>query len=71
MSQFANYLPDGAKETMLRERIQQLAAEGLANEIAKTEAEIRGDQEQAATFANNIEIITSVLAATEAQLPTE
>lgn len=65
---FTTYLPDGAKETMLRERITQLAAEGLANQIALAEAELKGNADEATQFAANIKIISSVIAATETQL---
>jgi hypothetical protein len=65
---FTSYLPEGAKESMLKERIQQLASEGLANQIAKDEAELLGNTEQVEQFANNIETISSVIKATETQL---
>ena len=65
---FTTYLPEGAKETMLRERIQQLAAEGLANQLALAEAELKGNLDEATQFEANIEIISSVIVATEAQL---
>lgn len=66
---FESYLPENAKEQMLRERIQQLAAEGLANQIAKTEAEARGAEEEVAQFDQNIAVITTAIQAAEAQLP--
>ena len=65
---FEQYLPEGSKQTMLRERITQLAAEGLANQIALTEAEARGDTEQVAQFTANIAVIKTAIETAEAQL---
>jgi hypothetical protein len=65
---FTSYLPEGSKETMLRERIKQLASEGLANQIAKGEAELLGNTEQIEQYTNNIETIAAVIQATETQL---
>jgi hypothetical protein len=65
---FATYLPEGAKTTMLTERISQLASEGLANQIALSEAEQNGNEEQAATFAANIVTIQAAITAHETTL---
>jgi hypothetical protein len=65
---FTSYLPEGSKETMLGERIKQLASEGLANQIAKGEAELLGNTEQIEQYTNNIETIAAVIQATETQL---
>lgn len=65
---FEQYLPAGAKETMLRERLQQLAAEGLANQIAHTEATARGDQAQVEQFAANLAVIETAITTIESEL---
>jgi hypothetical protein len=65
---FEDFLPEGAKQTMIRERITQLAAEGLANQLAKTEAEARGDAQEVARYEENIAKITSSIEANQAQI---
>jgi hypothetical protein len=65
---FETYLPEGAKTTMLTERISQLASEGLANQIALSEATQNGNTEQAETFAANIVVISAAIAAHETSL---
>ena len=65
---FTQYLPEGAKETLLQERIVQLASEGLANQIAKSEAEGAGNTEQAGTYATNIAVIAAAIGAHEVTL---
>ncbi len=65
---FETYLPVGAKEALLTERITQLATEGLANQIALNEATLSGNTEQAETFAANIAIISSAITAHETSL---
>lgn len=65
---FEQYLPDGARSKMLRERITQLAGEGLAIEIALTEADARGDVDEVAQLTSNIAMIKASIEAAESQL---
>jgi hypothetical protein len=65
---FENLLPEGTREEMINKRIGQLAAEGLANQLAKTEAEARGNVEEVAEYDQNILIISASIEANQAQL---
>jgi hypothetical protein len=65
---FEDLLPEGTRQAMLNERIGQLAAEGLANELAKIEAQARGDEAEVARYDENIQKILTSLQANQAQL---
>jgi hypothetical protein len=65
---FEDLLPEGTKQSMIEERITQLAAEGLANQLAKTEAEARNDAESIAKYEENIARIISSIEANQAQI---
>jgi hypothetical protein len=65
---FEDLLPEGTKRSMIEERITQLAAEGLANQLAKTEAEARNDAESIAKYEENIARIVSSIEANQAQI---
>jgi len=65
---FEDLLPEGTKQSMIEERITQLAAEGLANQLAKTEAEARGDAQDVAKYEENIAKIVSSIEANQAQI---
>jgi hypothetical protein len=66
---FEQLLPEGTREEMINKRVEQLAAEGLANQLAKTEAEARGNLEEVAQYDQNILIICASIQANQAQLP--
>ena len=65
---FEDLLPEGTRVKMINNRISELAAEGLANQIAKTEAEARGDLEEVAVYEENINKIVSIIQANQAEL---
>jgi hypothetical protein len=65
---FTTYLPENARTEMLTERITALASEGLANQIALSEATQNGNTEQAETFASNIVVISAAIVAHETSL---
>jgi hypothetical protein len=65
---FEDLLPEGAKQAMIEERIAQLAAEGLANQVAKTEAEARNDDEAVTRHEADIASIISSIEANQAEL---
>jgi hypothetical protein len=65
---FTSYLPENARTEMLTQRITALASEGLANQIALSEATQNGNTEQAETFAANIVVISAAIAAHETSL---
>jgi len=65
---FEDFLPEGAKQAMIEERITQLAAEGLANQLAKNEAEARGDIQDVTKYEENIAKIVSSIEANQAQI---
>jgi hypothetical protein len=65
---FEDFLPGGTKQAMIQERIAQLAAEGLANELAKNEAESRNDTEDVSKYEENIARIISSIEANQAQI---
>jgi hypothetical protein len=65
---FEDLLPEGTRVKMINNRISELAAEGLANQIAKAEAEARGDVEEVAVYEENINKIVSIIQANQAEL---
>jgi hypothetical protein len=65
---FEDLLPEGTKQSMIEERITQLAAEGLANQLAKTEAEARNDAESIAKYEENIARIVSSIEVNQTQI---
>jgi hypothetical protein len=62
---FEKYLPNGAKASMIQERIKQLASEGLANEIAEIEAIKSGNLQEAKVFSDNAIAISAAISAHE------
>ena len=65
---FEDFLPEGTRQAMIQERITQLAAEGLANQLAKTEAEARNDAQDVVKYEENIAKIVSSIEANQAQI---
>ena len=65
---FENFLPEGTRQAMIQERITQLAAEGLANQLAKVEAEARNDTQDVAKYQENLVRIVCSIEANQAQI---
>jgi hypothetical protein len=65
---FENFLPEGTRQAMIQERITQLAAEGLANQLAKVEAEARNDAQDVAKYQENLVRIVCSIEANQAQI---
>jgi hypothetical protein len=66
---FEDLLPEGIRETMITERIKELAVEGLAQQLGKMEAEARGNIQDVIKYEEQITEIISLIHANQAQLP--
>ena len=66
---FEDLLPEGIRETMITERIKELAVEGLAQQLGKMEAEARGNIQDVTKYEEQITEIISLIHANQAQLP--
>ena len=62
------YLTNEQKALINTERLTQLAAEAYQNEVAMKAADNAGDTTSADVFANNIEVIVSVMETHKAEL---
>jgi hypothetical protein len=62
------YLTNEQKAAINTERLTQLAAEAYQNEVAMKAADNAGDTTSADVFANNIDVIVSVMETHQAEL---
>jgi hypothetical protein len=65
---FSAYLTDEQKQNIIAQRIQQFAVEGFQISINRKVAEANGDEAVLAEIDKNIETLTSVIAAYQAEL---
>jgi hypothetical protein len=65
---FSAYLTDEQKQNIIAQRIQQFAVEGYQISINRKVAEASGDEAVLAEIDKNIETLTSVIAAYQAEL---
>lgn len=65
---FSAYLTDEQKQNIIAQRIQQFAVEGFQISINRKVAEANGDEAVIAEIDKNIETLTSVIAAYQAEL---
>jgi hypothetical protein len=65
---FSAYLTDEQKQEIILQRIQQFAVEGYQISINRKVAEDNGDETVVAEIDKNIETLTSVIAAYQAEL---
>jgi hypothetical protein len=65
---FSAYLTDEQKQNIIAQRIQQFAVEGYQISINRKVAEANGDEAVLAEIDKNIETLTSVIAAYQAEL---
>jgi hypothetical protein len=65
---FNAYLTDEQKKSIIAQRIQQFAVEGYQISINRKVAEANGDEAVLAEIDKNIETLTSVIAAYQAEL---
>jgi hypothetical protein len=65
---FSAYLTDEQKRGIIAQRIQQFAVEGYQISINRKVAETTGNQEVISEIDKNIETLTSVIAAYQAEL---
>ena len=65
---FSAYLTDEQKQNIIAQRIQQFAVEGYQISINRKVAEASGDEAVIAEIDKNIETLTSVIAAYQAEL---
>ena len=65
---FSAYLTDKQKQKIIVQRIQQFAVEGYQISINRKVAEATGDEAVIAEIDKNIETLTSVIAAYQAEL---
>lgn len=65
---FTAYLTDEQKQSIIAQRIQQFAVEGYQISINRKVAEANGDEAVLAEIDKNIETLTSVIAAYQAEL---
>jgi metal-dependent amidase/aminoacylase/carboxypeptidase family protein len=65
---FSAYLTDEQKQNIIAQRIQQFAVEGYQISINRKVAEATGDEAVIAEIDKNIETLTSVIAAYQAEL---
>lgn len=65
---FSAYLTDEQKQNIIVQRIQQFAVEGYQISINRKVAEATGDEAVIAEIDKNIETLTSVIAAYQAEL---
>jgi len=65
---FSAYLTDEQKRGIIVQRIQQFAVEGYQISINRKVAETTGNQEVISEIDKNIETLTSVIAAYQAEL---
>lgn len=65
---FSAYLSDEQKQSIISQRIQQFAVEGYQISINRKVAEASGDEAVLAEIDKNIETLSSVIAAYQAEL---
>jgi len=65
---FSAYLTDEQQKNIIAQRIQQFAIEGYQISINRKVAEANGDEAVLAEIDKNIETLTSVIAAYQAEL---
>ena len=65
---FSAYLTDEQKKSIIAQRIQTFAVEGYQISINRKVAEASGDEAVIAEIDKNIETLTSVIAAYQAEL---
>ena len=65
---FSAYLTDEQKQNIIAQRIQQFAVEGYQISINRKVAEASGDEAVIAEIDKNIETLTNVIAAYQAEL---
>jgi len=65
---FSAYLTDEQQKNIIAQRIQQFAVEGYQISINRKVAEANGDEAVLAEIDKNIETLTSVIAAYQAEL---
>ncbi len=65
---FSAYLTDEQQKNIIAQRIQQFAIEGYQISINRKVAEASGDEAVLAEIDKNIETLTSVIAAYQAEL---
>ncbi len=65
---FSAYLTDEQQKNIIAQRIQQFAVEGYQISINRKVAEATGDEAVLAEIDKNIETLTSVIAAYQAEL---
>lgn len=65
---FSAYLTDEQKQNIIAQRIQQFAVEGYQISINRKVAEASGDETVIAEIDKNIETLTNVIAAYQAEL---
>jgi hypothetical protein len=65
---FSAYLTDEQQKNIIAQRIQQFAVEGYQISINRKVAEASGDEAVLAEIDKNIETLTSVIAAYQAEL---
>ncbi len=65
---FSAYLTDEQQKNIIAQRIQQFAVEGYQISINRKVAEANGDETVLAEIDKNIETLTSVIAAYQAEL---
>lgn len=65
---FSAYLTDEQQKNIIAQRIQQFAVEGFQISINRKVAEANGDEAVLAEIDKNIETLTSVIAAYQAEL---
>jgi hypothetical protein len=65
---FSAYLTDEQQKNIIAQRIQQFAIEGYQISINRKVAEANGDETVLAEIDKNIETLTSVIAAYQAEL---
>jgi hypothetical protein len=65
---FSAYLTDEQKQNIIAQRIQQFAVEGYQISINRKVAEESGDEAVLAEIDKNIETLTNVIAAYQAEL---
>lgn len=65
---FSAYLTDEQKQNIIAQRIQQFAVEGFQISINRKVAEASGDEAVIAEIDKNIETLTNVIAAYQAEL---